>query len=62
MNEQFLIDQMIIHVGHYKKHTDTENAMGFYRKLEELRKLKNFNTQDDALYYVIVKMEEAKAA
>ncbi|MGC7931277.1 hypothetical protein ACP3VS_21985 [Lysinibacillus sp. VIII_CA] len=62
MNEQFIIDQMIIHVGLYKKHKDTENAMGFYRKLEELRKLKNFNIQDDALDYVIEKMKEAKAA
>ncbi|KEK13041.1 hypothetical protein ACH434_23000 [Lysinibacillus fusiformis] len=62
MNEQFIIDQMIIHVGLYKKHKDTENAMGFYRKLEELQKLKNFNTQDDALDYVIEKMKEAKAA
>ncbi|UXJ67822.1 hypothetical protein [Lysinibacillus fusiformis] len=62
MNEQFLIDQMIIHVGLYKKHKDTENAMGFYRKLEELQKLKNFKTQDDALDYVIEKMKEAKAA
>ena len=53
---------MIIHVGLYKKHKDTENAMGFYRKLEELQKLKNFNTQDDALDYVIEKMKETKAA
>ncbi|WP_312145677.1 hypothetical protein [Lysinibacillus capsici] len=61
-DEQFLIDQMIIHVGLYKKHRDTENAMGFYRKLEEIRKFKGFNTQDDALDYVIEKMKEAKAA
>jgi len=62
MDEQYLIDQMVLHVGLYKKYQYNENAMGFYHNLEDLRKLKGFDTQDEAMDYVIEKLEGAKAA
>ncbi|MFJ3386299.1 hypothetical protein [Lysinibacillus sp. NPDC086135] len=62
MNEQYFIDQMVLHVGLYKKYQYNENAMGFYQNLEDLRKLKGLDTQDEALDYAIEKMEGAKAA
>lgn len=62
MNEQYFIDQMALHVGLYKKYQYNENAMGFYQNLEDLRKLKGLDTQDEALDYAIEKMEGAKAA
>lgn len=62
MNEQYFIDQMVLHVGLYKKYQYNENAMGFYQNLEDLRKLKGFETQDEAMDYAIEKLEGAKAA
>jgi len=62
MDEQYFVDQMVLHVGLYKKYQYNENAMGFYQNLEDLRKLKGFDTQDEALDYAIAKLEEGKAA
>ncbi len=45
-----------------KKYQYNENAMGFYQNLEDLRKLKGFDTQDEAMDYAIEKLEGAKAA
>jgi len=62
MNEQYLIDQIILHSQLYKKYQYNENAMGFLQNLEDLRKLKGFDTQDEAMDYAIEKLEGAKAA
>jgi hypothetical protein len=62
MNEQFLIDQIILHSQLYKKYQYKENEIGFYQNLEDLRKLKGFSNQDNALDYAIETLEGAKAA
>lgn len=62
MNEQFLIDQIILHSQLYKKYQYKENEMGFYQNLEALRVLKGIGTQDEALDYVIAKLEGVMAA
>lgn len=62
MNEQYLIDQIILHSQLYKKYQYKENEIGFYQNLEALRVLKGIGTQDEALDYVIAKLEGAKAA
>lgn len=46
MGEQYLIDQMVLHIGLYKKYQYKENEIGFYQNLEALRVLKGLNTQD----------------
>ncbi|MGE7689986.1 hypothetical protein ACQKMI_12360 [Lysinibacillus sp. NPDC097214] len=53
---------MVLHVGLYKKYQYNKNVMGFYQNLEDLRKLKEFDTQDEALDYAIEKLEGAKVA
>ncbi|POZ56218.1 hypothetical protein LYSIN_01001 [Lysinibacillus sphaericus] len=53
MGEQYLIDQMVLHIGLYKKYQYKENEIGFYQNLEALRVLKGLCTQDDALDYAI---------
>lgn len=53
MNEQFLIDQIILHSRLYKKYGYKENEIGFYQNLEDLRLMKDFATQDEALDYAI---------
>lgn len=60
MNEQFLIDQIILHIGLYKKYGYKENEIGFYQNLEELRVMKDFATQDEALEYAIKFIERSK--
>ncbi len=62
MNEQYLIDQIILHSQLYKKYQYKENEIGFYQNLEALRVLKGLNTQDEALDYAIEKSEGAMAA
>lgn len=62
MNEQFLIDQIILHTGLYKKYGYKENEIGFYQNLEALRVMKGLATQDSALDYAIKFIERAKAA
>lgn len=62
MGEKYFIDQIVLYVGLYKKYQYNENAMGFYQNLEDLRKLKGFDTQDEAMDYAIEKLEGAKAA
>ncbi|MGE7951910.1 hypothetical protein [Lysinibacillus xylanilyticus] len=62
MNEQYFIDQLVLHVGLYKKYQYNENAMGFYQNLEDLRKLKGLDSQDEALDYAIEEMEGEMAA
>lgn len=62
MNEQYLIDQLVLHVGLYKKYQYKENEIGFYQNLEALRVLKCLGTQDEALDYAISITEGVKAA
>jgi len=62
MSEQYLIDQMVLHVGLYKKYQYKENEIGFYQNLEALRVLKGLGTQDEALDYAILITEGVKAA
>ena len=62
MNEQFLIDQIILHSQLYKKYQYKENEIGFYQNLEALRVLKGLSTQDDALDYAIAFTVGVKAA
>ncbi|WP_249645877.1 MULTISPECIES: hypothetical protein [unclassified Lysinibacillus] len=62
MNEQFLIDQIIMHSQTFKRFRKQENAIKFYEHLESLRVLKGFRTQDDALDYAIALTEGVKAA
>lgn len=44
MSEQYLIDQMVLHIGLYKKYQYKENEIGFYQNLEVLRVLKGLST------------------
>lgn len=62
MSEQYLIDQIVIHVGLYKQYGSKEYEVGFYKYLEDLRVLKGLNTQDDALDYAIALVELVQAA
>lgn len=62
MTEQFLIDQIVLHTGLYKKYSYKENEIGFYQNLEALRVMKGLRTQDEALDYAILKMEGVMAA
>lgn len=62
MCEQYLIDQLVLHIGLYKKYQYKENEIGFYQNLEALRELKGLSTQDEALDYAIAITEELKAS
>ena len=62
MGEQSLIDQMVLHIGLYKKYQYKENEIGFYQNLEDLRVLKGLSTQDEALDYAIAFNEGLKAS
>lgn len=62
MNEQYLIEQIILHTGLYKKYGYKENEIGFYQNLEALRVTKGLATQDNALDYAIAFTEGVKAA
>ncbi|WP_431808779.1 hypothetical protein [Lysinibacillus sphaericus] len=62
MNEQYLIDQLVLHVVLYKKYQYKENEIGFYQNLEALRVLKGLGTQDETLDYAISITEGVKAA
>ena len=60
MNEQFLIDQIVLHIGLYKKYGYKENEIGFFQNLEDLRVMKDFATQDEALDYAIKFIERSQ--
>ncbi|WP_337982363.1 hypothetical protein [Lysinibacillus sp. C5.1] len=62
MGEQYLINQMVLHIGLYKKYQYKENEIGFYQNLEALRLLKGLSTQDEALDYAIAVTEGLKAS
>lgn len=62
MGEQYLIDQMVLQMGLYKKYQYKENEIGFYQNLEALRVLKGLSTQDEALDYAIAWTESVKAS
>jgi len=62
MGEQYLIDQLVLHIGLYKKYQYKENEIGFYQNLEALRELKGLSTQDESLDYAIAITEELKAS
>ncbi|WP_339258288.1 hypothetical protein [Lysinibacillus sp. FSL K6-3209] len=62
MGEQYLIDQLVLHIGLYKKYQYKENEIGFYQNLEALRELKGLSTQDEALDYAIAFTEGLKAS
>ena len=62
MNERYLIEQLVLHVGLYKKYQYKENEIGFYQNLEALRALKGLGTQDEALDYAISITEGVNAA
>lgn len=60
MGEQYLIDQMVLHIGLYKKYQYKENEIGFYQNLEALRVLKGLNTQDEALDFALQLLKELR--
>jgi len=62
IGEQYLIDQLVLHIGLYKKYQYKENEIGFYQNLEDLRVLKGLSTQDEALDYAIAFNEGLKAS
>ncbi len=62
MGEQYLINQLVFHIGLYKKYQYKENEIGFYQNLEALRLLKGLSTQDEALDYAIALTEGVKAS
>ena len=62
MGEQYLIDQVVLHMGLYKKYQYKENEIGFFQNLEALRVLKGLSTQDGALDYAIAWTERVKAS
>ncbi len=62
MGEQYLIDQLVLHMVLYKKYQYKENEIGFYQNLEALRVLKGLSTQEEALDYAIAITERVKAS
>ncbi len=62
MGEQYLIDQLVLHIGLYKKYQYKENEIGFYQNLEALRILKGLGTQNEALDYAIASAEGEKVS
>lgn len=62
MNEQFLIDQIVLYLGVYRRIGGKHNEEMAYKRLEQLRVLVGLKDAEEATDYLIMKMEGAMAA
>ncbi|MFJ7891319.1 hypothetical protein ACIQYL_25140 [Lysinibacillus xylanilyticus] len=62
MTEKFLIDQIILYLGTFKRFGGKHNEVLAYKCLEQLRALKGLKDAEEATDYLIMKMEGAMAA
>ncbi|WP_445480440.1 hypothetical protein ACULLL_09870 [Lysinibacillus irui] len=62
INEQFLIDQIILYLGHHQRYGGKYNETMAYKRLEQLRALVGLKDDEEATDYLISKMEGAMAA
>lgn len=58
MTEQFLIDQIILYYGTFERYGNKQDEQMAYRRLDQLRKLKELKDDEEAVDYLIAVLEK----